>query len=55
MAKRRKNITNKSGIREGFCQNRAKARKINASTPYETCSEQLKSAFLKGCFFFDCN
>ncbi|MGD8963888.1 MAG: tyrosine-type recombinase/integrase [Desulfobacterales bacterium] len=33
MVKRRKNITNKSGIRKGFCQNRTKARKINASTP----------------------
>ena len=41
MVKRRKNITNKSGIRKGFCQNRTKERKINASTPYETCTEQL--------------
>jgi hypothetical protein len=41
MVKRQKNITSKNRIRKGFCQNRAKARKINASTPYETCSEQL--------------
>lgn len=41
MVKRQKNSTSKNRIRKGFCKNRAKARKINASTAYETCSEQL--------------
>jgi hypothetical protein len=41
MVKRQKNSTSKNRIRKGFCKNRAKARKINACTPYETCSEQL--------------
>ena len=41
MVKRQKNITSKNRIRKGFCKNRAKARKINASTGYETCTEQL--------------
>ncbi len=41
MVKRRKKISRKNRIRKGFCNNRTKARKINASTPYETCSEQL--------------
>lgn len=35
-SKKRKNRKNK-----GFKANNARARKINASTPYETCSEQL--------------
>jgi hypothetical protein len=41
MVKRQKNSTSKNRIRKGFCKNRAKARKINASKPFETCSEQL--------------
>ena len=41
MVKRRKNNNSKNRSRKGFCQKRAKARKINASTAYETCSEQL--------------
>ena len=41
MVKRQKNITSKNRIGKGFCKNRAKARKINASTAYETCSKQL--------------
>ena len=41
MVKRRKKNTRKNRIRKGFSKNRAKARKINASTPYETCTEQL--------------
>jgi hypothetical protein len=41
MVKRRKNNNRKNRNRKGFCQNRAKARKINASTAYETCTEQL--------------
>ena len=41
MVKRRKNNNRKNHSRKGFCQKRAKARKINASTAYETCSEQL--------------
>jgi len=41
MVKRHKKNTRKNRIRKGFCKNRAKARKINASTGYETCTEQL--------------
>ena len=41
MVKRRKKNSRKNHIRKGFCKNRAKARKINASTPYKTCTEQL--------------
>ena len=41
MVKRRKENSRKNRIRKGFCKNRTKARKINASTPYETCTEQL--------------
>jgi hypothetical protein len=41
MVKRRKNNTNKKRNSKGFTQNGAKARKINASTVYETCTEQL--------------
>ncbi len=41
MVKRRKKISSKNRSRKGFCNNGTKARKINASTPYETCTEQL--------------
>jgi len=41
MVKRRKKNTRKKRASKGFKANRAKARKINASTPYETCTEQL--------------
>jgi Transposase DDE domain group 1 len=41
MVKRHKKNTRKNRTRKGFCKNRAKARKINASTGYETCTEQL--------------
>lgn len=41
MVKKQKKNTRKNRIRKGFCKNRTKARKINASTPYETCTEQL--------------
>ena len=41
MVKRRKSNTKKNRIRKGFCKKRARARKIDASTAYETCSEQL--------------
>jgi hypothetical protein len=41
MVKRRKNNNRKNRSRKGFCNNRTKARKINASTAYETCTEQL--------------
>ena len=41
MVKRRKKNTRKNRNRKGFSKNRAKARKINASTAYETCTEQL--------------
>ena len=41
MVKRRKQNTRKNRVRKGFCKNRTKARKINASTHYETCTEQL--------------
>jgi hypothetical protein len=41
MVKRRKNNNRKSPIGKGFCKNQIKARKINASTPFGTCTEQL--------------
>jgi len=41
MVKRQKNTTSKNRIRKGFYKNRVKASKINASTSYETCTEQL--------------
>ena len=41
MVKRRKNNTKKKRNGKGFRQNGTKARKINASTVYETCTEQL--------------
>ena len=41
MVKRRKNNTNKKHNGKGFTQNGAEGRKINASTAYETCTEQL--------------
>ena len=41
MVKRQKKSSRKNLNRKGFCKNRAKSRKINACTPYETCSEQL--------------
>ncbi|HHP7235701.1 MAG TPA: hypothetical protein ACFCUC_13805 [Desulfobacterales bacterium] len=41
MVKRRKQRSSKTRGRKEFCANRAKAGKINASTAYETCSEQL--------------
>ena len=41
MVKRRKKNTRKNRNRKGFSQNQANASKINASTAYETCTEQL--------------
>ena len=41
MVKRRKKINRKNRAGKGSCENRAKARKINASTRFETCTEQL--------------
>jgi hypothetical protein len=41
MVKRRKHNNRKNRSRKGFCKKRAKARKINASTAFETCTEQL--------------
>ncbi len=41
MVKIRKKNTKKNRISKGFNANGAKARKINASTRYETCTEQL--------------
>ncbi|MDP2647169.1 MAG: hypothetical protein Q8P24_19720, partial [Desulfobacterales bacterium] len=41
MVKRRKKDNRKRRNSKGFKKNRAEARKINASTVYETCSEQL--------------
>jgi hypothetical protein len=41
MVKRRKHNTKKKRNGKGFKENGAKARKINASTVYETCTEQL--------------
>ena len=43
MVKRRKNNTKKKRNGKGFKENGAKARKINASTEYETCTEQLST------------
>ena len=41
MVKRQKNNTRKKRSSKGFKRNVAKARKINASTSFETCTEQL--------------
>jgi hypothetical protein len=41
MVKRQKDSIRKNRIGKGFRKKRTKASKINASTPYETCSEQL--------------
>ncbi len=41
MVKQRKKYSKKKRTGKGFKKNTVKARKINASTPVETCSEQL--------------
>ncbi|MCP4372079.1 MAG: transposase [Deltaproteobacteria bacterium] len=41
MVKQQKKHSKKKGYSKGFKANAAKARKINASTVYETCTEQL--------------
>ena len=41
MVKSSKSKNRKNSKNKGFRQNAARARKINASTPHETCSEQL--------------
>ena len=41
MVKRQKKSSKKRRNGKGFNKNGAKARKINASTAYETCTEQL--------------
>ncbi|HEA67714.1 MAG TPA: hypothetical protein ENI07_12950 [Desulfobacterales bacterium] len=41
MVKQRKKYSKKKRIGKGFKKNTAETRKINASTPVETCSEQL--------------
>ena len=41
MVKQRKKYSKKKLVGKGLKRNTAKARKINASTPVETCSEQL--------------
>ena len=41
MVKRRKNNTKKKRNRKGFNENGTEARKINASTEFETCTERL--------------
>ncbi|MFC1877009.1 hypothetical protein ACFL2E_07045 [Thermodesulfobacteriota bacterium] len=41
MVKRQKKNTRKNRIRKGFCKNQTRTRGINASTPFETCTEQL--------------
>ena len=41
MVKRRHQTIRKKRSRKGFCEKRPKPRKINASTVYETCTEQL--------------
>jgi len=41
MVNKRKKNSSKHRIRKGFCKNRTEARKNNASTPFENCTEQL--------------
>ena len=41
MVKQHKKGNRKRRAGKGSCANRARARKINASTEFETCSEQL--------------
>jgi len=41
MVKQRKKDSRKKPVSKGFKKNRAKARKINASTGFDTCTEQL--------------
>ncbi len=41
MVKQRNNDSNKKPVRKGFKKNRARSRKINASTGFGTCTEQL--------------
>ena len=41
MVKQQKKNNRKKQSSKGFTANSAKARKINASTEYETCNEQL--------------
>ena len=41
MVKSKKSKNRKNRKTKGFSPNGARARKINASTAYETCSEQL--------------
>ena len=41
MVKQQKKNNRKKRSSKGFTANSAKARKINASTEYETCDEQL--------------
>jgi hypothetical protein len=43
MVKQRKKNSRKRRSSKGFRANRAKASKINGSTPYETCTEKLSS------------
>jgi hypothetical protein len=45
MVKRRNQTNRKKRSRKGFCEKRPKPRKINASTAYETCTEQLSQYF----------
>ena len=55
MVKQRKKYSKKKRMCKEFKKNTAKARKINASTPVETCSEQLSpfSGLLALVEFFD--
>ena len=41
MVKQRKKNSRENPVSKGFKKNRAKARKINASTGFDTCTEQL--------------
>jgi hypothetical protein len=41
MVKKQKQYTRQKRSSKGFNKNRSKARKINASTHFETCTEQL--------------
>jgi len=55
MVKRRKNNTKKRSAGKGSYANCTRARKINASTAYETCTEQLSpfGGLLARIKFFD--
>jgi hypothetical protein len=46
MVKIRKSNSSKNRNKKGKAANRAKARRVNVSTPFETCSEQFFEKYL---------